>query len=144
MPVVNVMGHTLEVSGEAEEALVRPLVALFDHILYYIPPAAAQRFLEIYEQDASGQEYVVSADFQRHSPDHRLYRELRHNLLIRPRAGGQWEPGTRVEVCVFSHMLYAHAAQALRDKVARHAAEHAVAEKPAWPAPAEQTTEVSR
>lgn len=114
MPTVTVLGRTFEVSGEVNDVLVRPVAELMDHVLRYLTPSGAALFLQVFETTAAGRQWVVPASFTRHSPDHRRYRELRHSLLVMPRGGGQWEPGTEVQVCVLAHMLYAHARAELR------------------------------
>ncbi len=118
MPTVTILGRTFEVSGAANDILVRPVAELMNHVLRYLTPSSAALLLEIYETTAGGGRWTVPPGFVRHGPDHRRYRELRHSLLVMPRDGGQWEPGTEVVVCVLAHMLYAHAAAELRARAA--------------------------
>jgi hypothetical protein len=115
---VTILGETVHVSLRAREILVDPLVEVLRQTAGYLSPEACARFLEIYDYDATGEVYKVPDDFVRHSDHHREYRELRHSLLIRPRAGGQWDPGKEVEVCPFSHLLLKQHQDLLVEKAA--------------------------
>lgn len=115
---VQILGETVRVSARVDELIIRPLRLVLLQTVGYLSAPACARFLAIYAEEVAGRPYVVPADFRRHSDEHREYRELRHSLLIRPRAGGRWDPGKEVEVCPFSHLMYQQHRDDLIDKAA--------------------------
>jgi hypothetical protein len=103
---VEIFGERLEVSSRVDDLVIKPLTKILEQTVGYLSPPACARFLTIYDAELAGRTYVVPGDFVRHSDEHRQYRELRHSLMIRPRTGGQWDPGKEVEVCEISHLMY--------------------------------------
>lgn len=103
---VEIFGERLRVSNQVDDLVIKPLSRILEQTVGYLSPPACARFLSIYETELAGGTYVVPDDFERHSDEHRQYRELRHSLMIRPRAGGQWDPRKEVEVCEMSHLMY--------------------------------------
>ena len=54
----------------------------------------------------------VLPGFARESPGHRTLRRLRAAMLVRPRGGGCWLPGTRIEVRAFGRLIWDRAGEA--------------------------------
>jgi len=114
------LDRTYEVSPKAAREVLRPLHDAVTGVAFYLSPAACALFLQIYEAGRRGRRHRVPKSFRRNSPAHKLYRELRHSILIRPLKGGQWEAGKAVEICAFSDLLYPLALKCIREKAHGH------------------------
>lgn len=67
---------------------------------------------------AEGKVLVVPKDFQRNSSYHNnILRELRKKKLIRPYEGGNWQPGSHIEVTRFGRMVYTSRREDIKRKV---------------------------
>jgi len=65
-----------------------------------------------------GKVTIVPESFRRHSSYHNhILRELRRQKLIRPFEGGNWQPGSHIEVTRFGTMVYERRQDELKRKV---------------------------